>query len=96
MIANKDMLPLNEVSRELERSLEQVRRYVREGKMRAYKIGLQWFVSRSDLNRFKLALQNKKMDTSYIIERARAIREKIKAQYGEMDVLQILDESRDN
>lgn len=95
MLTTKDMVPLHEASRELRRSLEQVRRYVREGKLRAYKIGMLWFVPRNDLEKFKLALQNKNIDTSNIVERARAVREKIKALYLEIDGLELLDETRD-
>ena len=94
MITTKDMIPLHEVSRELNRSLEQVRRYVREGKLRANKIGMQWFVTQSDLNEYKSVLQNTTVSASHIIARARAVREKIKAQYGEMDGLELLDETR--
>lgn len=94
MTTAKDMLTLNEVSRELNRSFEQVRRYVREGRLRAYKIGLQGFVLRSDLKEFKSTLQNKKVDGSNIVERARVLRERIKAHSGEIDVLSLLDETR--
>ncbi len=94
MLTTKDMVPLHEASMELQRSLEQVRRYVREGKLRAHKIGMQWFVARSDLEKFKLALENKNINTPNIVERARAVREKIKARYGEMDGLGFLDDAR--
>lgn len=92
---NKDMMSLNEVSKDLNRSLEQVRRYVREGKLHAHKIGLQWFVPRSDLKKFISSLQDKNIEELDIVERARAVREKIKAEYGEMDGLEILDDIRE-
>ena len=47
-------LTLMQVARELGRSLEQVRRYVREEKLPARKLGMQWFVKRRDLKAFKL------------------------------------------
>jgi len=55
MVEAEDSLTLKEVSRQLGRSLEQVRRYVREGKLPAQKLGMQWFVDRCDLEAFKTA-----------------------------------------
>lgn len=46
MVQPGETLTIKEVARELGRSLEQVRRYVREGKLPAKKLGMQWFVSR--------------------------------------------------
>ena len=38
-----DMLPLREIS---------IRKYLREGKIKGVKIGLFWYVSESNLNKF--------------------------------------------
>ena len=53
MAVPTDELTLMQVARELGRSLEQVRRYVREDKLAAHKVGMQWFVMRRDLAAFK-------------------------------------------
>ena len=85
-------LKLNQVAQELGRSLEQVRRYVREGKLPARKLGMQWFVTRRDLDAFRGV--GAKPSQQEVMERARALRERIKARVGLMDVVELLEESR--
>ena len=87
-----ETLTLKQVARELDRSLEQVRRYVREGKLPAQKVGIQWFVSRRALDEFKDGGGRDKGPD--VLARARAIRERIKARVGLIDVPKLLDESR--
>ena len=47
------MLTIREVAAELDRSTEQVRRYVREAKLPARKMGMQWFVDPGDVEEFR-------------------------------------------
>jgi len=92
MLESADKLPLTEVARQLGRSLEQVRRYVREGKLPAQKLGMQWFVERRALEAFKSA--NGGAAKEDVLARARALRERIRARVGQVDVVELLEESR--
>lgn len=49
MIDLKGMISVVEAARRLNRSTEQVRRYLREGKLRGQRIGNQWFVEEACL-----------------------------------------------
>lgn len=44
----RDVLTVAETARFLQRSTEQVRRYLREGSLRGQRLGRQWFVQRAD------------------------------------------------
>ena len=43
--SSREMLTIKEAAVELDRSVGQVRRYVRDGKLPAKKIGMQWFIA---------------------------------------------------
>jgi excisionase family DNA binding protein len=92
MVESKDRLTLMEVSRELGRSLEQVRRYVREGRLPAKKLGMQWFVSRRDLEAFKS--NGGRVDVEDVLAKAKANRVRIQSRVGLVDVVEMLEESR--
>ena len=92
MLEPGETLTLKEVARELGRSLEQVRRYVREGKLPAKKLGMQWFVSRRALETFQG--NGGRVTQPDILARIRANREQIKARTGLINVIQLLDEDR--
>lgn len=92
MVEPGETLTLKEVARELGRSLEQVRRYVREGKLPAQKLGMQWFVSRRALAVFQG--NGAKVTQPDILARIRALREQIRARVGSIDVVELLDEDR--
>jgi len=49
MVSLDDMITVAEAARRLGRSLEQVRRYLREGKLKGQRIGGQWFVEEASL-----------------------------------------------
>jgi len=49
MLSLEGMITVAEAARRLGRSLEQVRRYLREGKLRGQRIGGQWFVEETSL-----------------------------------------------
>ena len=43
------MISVQEAARRLNRSIEQVRRYLREGKLKGWRIGQQWFIDEGSL-----------------------------------------------
>lgn len=94
MAAYGDRLPLQEVARELDRSLEQIRRYVREGKLPAQKLGMQWFVERGSLEAFKGAI-GRSPDKDVLI-RAKRLRETIRNDGGILNVVELLEQTRRN
>jgi excisionase family DNA binding protein len=49
MVTLEGMITVAEAARRLNRSIEQVRRYLREGKLRGQRIGNQWFVEERTL-----------------------------------------------
>jgi excisionase family DNA binding protein len=90
----EDKLPLKEVARQLGRSLEQVRRYVREGKLPAEKLGMQWFVERGALEAFTSTRGGAtKQD---VLARAWALQERIRKRVGWFNVVELVEESRRN
>jgi len=50
MLSLDGMITVAEAARRLGRSLEQVRRYLREGKLKGQRIGGQWFVEEASLD----------------------------------------------
>lgn len=51
---------VNEAARILGRSTEQVRRYLREGRLNGNRVGGQWFISRAELESFNRSLHEPK------------------------------------
>ena len=49
MVSLDGMITVAEAARRLGRSLEQVRRYLREGKLKGQRVGGQWFVEEASL-----------------------------------------------
>jgi hypothetical protein len=49
MVSLDGMITVAEAGRRLNRSLEQIRRYLREGKLKGQRIGGQWFVEEASL-----------------------------------------------
>ncbi len=47
-----DLITVAETAQRLSRSTEQVRRYLREGRLTGRRIGGQWFIERSAVERF--------------------------------------------
>ena len=92
MVVTTTKLPLRDVARQLDRSVEQVRRYIREGKLPAQKLGLQWFVDQRDVDRFRG--NQASGDRIGVIEQARELREQIRRESGMIDVIALLDELR--
>lgn len=50
MIDTKGMITVAEAAKRLDRSIEQVRRKLREGKLKGQRIGNQWFVEEESLH----------------------------------------------
>ena len=51
------LLSVGEAARELARSTEQVRRYLREGRLTGRRMGGQWFIDRAALTAFQEVLR---------------------------------------
>lgn len=49
---DRTLLTVAQAARVLERSTEQVRRYLRENRLDGQRIGGQWFIDRADLQKF--------------------------------------------
>ncbi len=49
-LSSSRMLTIRDASQKLNRCAEVVRRYVREGKLPAYKMGLMWYVRPEDVD----------------------------------------------
>jgi excisionase family DNA binding protein len=49
MIETEGMITVAEAAKRLDRSIEQVRRYLREGKLKGQRVGNQWFVDKASL-----------------------------------------------
>lgn len=56
---NRTLLTVAQAARVLERSTEQVRRYLREHRLTGQRIGGQWFIDRTDLQQFADAAREK-------------------------------------
>ena len=51
-VAESDLITVAETARRLSRSTEQVRRYLREGRLTGRRIGGQWFIERGAVDSF--------------------------------------------
>jgi excisionase family DNA binding protein len=50
---NNSRITVDQAARRLGKSIEQVRRYLREGKLPGRRIGGQWFIEESAINQYK-------------------------------------------
>jgi excisionase family DNA binding protein len=57
MDEERSLLSVSDAAQRLQRSTEQVRRYLREGRLRGRRIGGQWFIDRSVLDGFVASAQ---------------------------------------
>jgi len=57
MESDSTLLSVSDVARRLDRSTEQVRRYLREGRLTGRRIGGQWFIERDTLDQFHSSLR---------------------------------------
>ncbi len=61
--SDRGLLSVADAARHLQRSTEQVRRYLREGRLPGRRIGGQWFIERSALNAFTSTRQKEERFT---------------------------------
>jgi excisionase family DNA binding protein len=83
MLSLEGMITVAEAARRLNRSIEQVRRYLREGKLRGQRIGGQWFIEESQLTRMtdRRARYEQQMD---VLRRISENREAIYLESGRL------------
>jgi excisionase family DNA binding protein len=92
MVTLEGMITVAEAARRLNRSIEQVRRYLREGKLRGQRIGNQWFVEESTLE----APHDEPLVPPELVERIRRRREAIRRRIGhDFDVVELIRRSRE-
>jgi len=92
MVSLDGMISVAEAARRLGRSLEQVRRYLREGKLKGQRIGGQWFVEEASL---PLRYEPSGLASARIKEQSAAM-ESTKLTKKELDALiRLIDENRE-
>jgi excisionase family DNA binding protein len=79
MITLEGMITVAEAARRLNRSTEQVRRYLREGKLKGQRIGNQWFVEDSAIQDSATTRYEQQME---VLQRIRENREAILLESG--------------
>ncbi len=84
------MLAVKEVARRLGRSQEQVRRYLREGKLTGRRIGNQWFVDAAHLRQMEAPVTPRGIAIARrrggLLERVRRRREKLRLRWNKMGI----------
>ena len=111
MLSLDGMITVAEAAQRLGRSLEQVRRYLREGKLKGQRVGGQWFVEEASLPlRFRSgpsasirepgatmeATRLTKEEIEALIKRVDENREAIRRRLGhDVDVVELLRRSRE-
>jgi len=94
----EELVTVREASKKSGRGMETVRRWIWSGKLPAQKLGNQLFVKRSDLETFlgnTGVNKQKGVDKFKFIERAAALRKRIRARTGtDFDISALIEESR--
>ena len=92
MTTLEGMITVAEAARRLNRSTEQVRRYLREGKLQGQRIGNQWFVEEGALQ----GPSDEPLVAPELVERIRRTREEIRRRVGhDFDVAEMIRLSRE-
>jgi excisionase family DNA binding protein len=92
MVTLEGMITVAEAARRLNRSIEQVRRYLREGELRGQRIGNQWFVEEHALQ----TPRGEPLVPPELVERIRRTREEIRRRVGhDFNVVRMIHESRE-
>ena len=100
--SSTEMLTIKEAAVKLDRSVGQVRRYVRDGKLPAKKIGMQWFVAPDELATFKAGRNGLGRRMTVWLESVIELRKEIQASHGtapgegSAETVRRLREERDN
>ena len=90
-----ELVSVREASRESGRNMETVRRWIWSGKLPAQKLGNQLFIKRSDWEILLKDINRHRDDRFKFIERATALRERIRARRGaDFDISTLIEESR--
>lgn len=91
----EDQVTVPEAATYLGRSTEQVRRYLREEALVGYRVGNQWFMDRSALERFKAARGPGVQERMALLERGRKLRGRIFQRSGRLfDATRLIQETR--
>ena len=100
--SSREMLTIKEAASELDRSVGQVRRYARDGKLPAKKIGMQWFVAPDELATFKAGRNGLGRRMAAWLESVIELREEIQASHitppyeGSAETVRRLRKERDD
>jgi len=95
MIDTEGLLTVDQAAKRLGRSTEQVRRYLREGKLRGRRIGNQWFIDEDALEQF--GKPRKGLIPTELLDRIDRSREETFRRNGIIfDVVKELQKARDN
>ena len=90
MVSLEGMITVAEAARRLNRSIEQVRRYLREGKLEGQRIGNQWFVAEDGV------VSRRRDDLGELFRRVDGRRETIRRRIGrDVDVVELVRRSRE-
>ncbi len=93
MVASDEMVTVAEAAKILQRSIEQVRRYLREGKLQGKRMGQQWFIPKSQL---QPQLSKRFEEQMALLEEIRKNREAIFRRNGIMfDGAEMVREARE-
>ena len=98
MAIAEDLITVAEAAKILNRSIEQVRRYLREGKLPGQRIGQQWFIPRGALEGLGRKAPEKSVYQRRIelLEEIRELRERINRESGTLPSgTQLVEESRE-
>lgn len=98
MAIAEDLITVAEAAKILNRSIEQVRRYLREGKLPGQRIGQQWFIARADLERLRRKAPDKSIYERRIalLKEITELRERIYQESGTLPSgAQLVEESRE-
>ena len=91
----EELVTVREAAKESGRNMETVRRWIWSGKLPAEKLGNQLFIKRSDWENFLKHINRQRDDRFKFIERATALRERIRARTGtNFDISALIEESR--
>ncbi len=92
MVSLEGMITVAEAARRLNRSIEQVRRYLREGRLKGQRIGNQWFVEEGAVK----APEGEPLVPPELVERIRRRREAIRRRIvHDLDVVELIRQSRE-
>lgn len=90
-ITLEGMVTVAEAARRLGRSIEQIRRYLREGKLPGRRIGGQWFVDERTLR----SSGGQRLLPEELIAEVDRLREEIRRKHGTFDVVALVRKSRE-